>query len=144
MNIISKTHKRFSDRLRNPSFSDRLRNRRVLECPEEFLGENYEAVLNFWSILDELSVEQLKVVDERQWAFYNENFSEWRKATVLVWPTAEKVVAWQYAYDANWAAYNVTNSVAARFATSELIGKHKILENHQQPLTFFQMFLEVL
>ncbi len=135
MNIISKTHKRFSERLNNP---------RVLENPEEFLGPNFEAVLNFWLILDELSEEQIKVVDERQWAFYNENLSEWRKATVLVWEAAEKVVAWKYAYDANWAAYNVTNSDAARWATRELIAMHKILEDYQQPLTFFQMFLEVL
>jgi len=53
---ISKAHKRFSERLENP---------RVLTNPEEFLGPNYKAVLNFWMILDELSEDQWIVIKER-------------------------------------------------------------------------------
>jgi hypothetical protein len=137
MNTISKTHKRFSERLGIP---------RVLENPEEFLGPNFEAVLNFWLFLDELSEEQWRVVNERHWAFYNENYSEWRKAVNLAIDASKKVVDENYAYEAGWAAYVVTsiNANAADLATLELIAMHKILEDHQQPLTFFQMILEVL
>jgi hypothetical protein len=62
MNTISKIHKCFSECLETP---------RVLENPEEFLGPNFEAVLNFWLILDDLSEEQLEVVKKRYRAFSN-------------------------------------------------------------------------
>jgi hypothetical protein len=126
MNHISKIHKLFSERVRSP---------RVLEFPEEFLGENYEAVLNFWLFLDDLSEEQLRVVKERYWAFRNGNYSEWLKATDLAIVASEGVVTWEYAYN---------SGCAARYATRELIAMYKILEDHQQLLTFFPMFLEVL
>ena len=135
MNPISKTHKRFSERLNNP---------RVLENPEEFLGPNFEALLNFWLILDELSEEQLSVVKERYWDFYDEKYSEWRKAINLAWNASKEVVGWEYANEAGWAAYYATNSWASHRATLELIGMHKILEDQQNPLIFFQMFLETL
>jgi hypothetical protein len=133
MTNISKSHKLFSEYLNNP---------RVLTNPEEFLGPNYEEVLNFWLILEELSEEQLRVVNERYWAFFDETRSEWRKATDLVCEASEKVVGWNYAHYASWAALVVTKSSAAYWATRELIGMHLILE--QQPLTFFEMILEVL
>jgi hypothetical protein len=132
MNTISKTHKRFSERVRNT---------RVLENPEEFLGPNFESVLNFWLILDDLSEEQWRVINERYWA---ENCSEWRKATDLALAASIEVVGRGYAYKAGWATYDVTKSEAAEWITRELIAMHKILEDHQQPLTFFDMFLEVL
>jgi hypothetical protein len=135
MNIISKTHKFFSEYLETP---------RVLENPEEFLGENFESVLNFWLILDDLSKEQWRVVEERDEAFFVENHSEWRKAANLAVDTSIEVVGWGYACEAGWAAYYATNSWADYWVTRELIGMHKILEDHQKPLTFFQMFLEVL
>jgi hypothetical protein len=134
MNPISKTHKRFSERLNNP---------RVLENPEEFLGENFEAVLNFWLSLEELSEEQIKVVKERYDAFHNDNYSEWDEARELANDASIEVVAWGYVYYAGCAAYDVTNSEAAGYATRELIAMHLILEQ-KQPLTFFPMFLEVL
>jgi hypothetical protein len=135
MNPISKIHKHFSERLNNP---------RVLTNPEEFLGENFEAVLNFWLILDDLSEEQWRVVRERFLTFRNKNYSEWDKARALAWVASKEVVGDDYAGDAGVAAYDVTKSSADCLATDELIGMHKILEDHQQPLTFFQMFLEVL
>ena len=135
MNHISKIHQRFSERLNNP---------RVLENPEEFLGENYKAVLNFWIILDELSKEQWRVVKERYDAFYWENYSECCKALDLACNASREVVGFNYAYRARWAAYHVTFSEAADWATIELITMHKILEVRQQPLTFIPMFLEVL
>jgi hypothetical protein len=132
---ISKTHKLFSESLNNP---------RVLSNPEEFLGPNYKEVLNFWLILDDLSQEQWRVVKKRSEAFFWENLSEWDKARDLAIESAKEVVGEDYVYHARGAAWIVAKSGAADWATSELIGMHKILENHQQPLTFFQMFLEVL
>jgi hypothetical protein len=134
MNPISKTHKRFSESLNNP---------RVLENPEEFLGPNFEAVLNFWLILDDLSEEQIKVVKERYNAFYVENLSECVKAINLARDASYDVLG-VYSYHAGYAAGYVTKSETALWVTRELIGMYKILENHQQPLTFFQMFLEVV
>jgi hypothetical protein len=95
-------------------------------------------------ILDELSEEQLRVVKERDWVFFYENFSEWNKAIDLAIDASKKVIGEDYADYALWAAWDVTKSEAARWATLELIAMHKILEDHQKPLTFFQMFLEVL
>ena len=133
MNTISKSHKHFSEYLNNP---------RVLTNPEEFLGPNYKEVLNFWMILDDLSEDQLRVVNERHVAFYDESLLEWSKATDLAWEASKKVVGEHYTYYAGWAALDVTNSYAACWATRELIGMHLILE--QQSLTFFEMILEAL
>ncbi len=116
----------------------------VLTNPKEFLGPNFEAVLNFWLILDELSEEQWRAVNKRYRSFYNENYSEWFKAANLAIESAKEVVGWDYADKASSAAYDVTKSNAADWTTIELIGMYKILEDHQKPLTFFQMFLEVL
>lgn len=134
MNTISKTHQNFSERLNNP---------RVLENPEEILGRNYKEVFNFWLILDDLSEEELKAVEERQCAFYYENRSEWDKAEYLAYEASKKVVGMNYAINAGNAVYTVTNSYAALWATTELIGMHLILEQNK-PLTFFEMILEVL
>jgi hypothetical protein len=135
MNPISNSHKHFSESLNNP---------RVLENPEEFLGPNFESVLNFWLILDDLSQEQWRVVKERYDAFHNDNYSEWSRASKLAVDTSIEVVGWKCADNLGWAAYLVTKSNAAHWATHELIAMHKILEDQQNPLTLFQMFLEVL
>jgi hypothetical protein len=135
MNHISKTHKHFSELLKNP---------RVLTNPEEFLGPNYKEVLNFWLILDDLSEKQWRVVKKRYHTFWDENYSEWNRAANLAIAASDGVVGGEYADNAAWAAWDVINSSAAEWATRELIGMHKILEDHQKPLTFFPMFLEVL
>ena len=113
MNPISKTHKSFSKRLNNP---------RVLTNPEEFLGPNYKDVLKFWMILDELSEEQLRVIEDRYDAFINENHSKWSKATDLACEASWEVVGEDYTYYAGYAAYVVTKSRAAYWATREIIG----------------------
>jgi hypothetical protein len=135
MNHISKSHK---------LFSERLRNTRVLTNPEEFLGPNYEEVLNFWLILDELSEEQWRVVKKRYRAFHIENTSEWSRTVNLAWNASYEVVGKYYAHNSGRSVYGVTNSAAAYWATLELIAMHKILEDHQKPLTFFEMIIEVL
>ena len=135
MNHISKIHQEFSRRLNNP---------RVLTNPEEFLGENFEEVLNFWLILDDLSEKQWRDFNKRNWAFRNENRSEWLKTTDLSFHASYEVVSEDYADEAAEATYDVTESYVAVRVLPELIAMHKILEVHQQPLTFLPMFLEVL
>jgi len=49
----SKAHQNFSNHLNKPE---------ALTNPQDFLGPNYETVLNFWKWIDSLSVEQWKVV----------------------------------------------------------------------------------
>jgi hypothetical protein len=133
MNNISKSHKRFSERLNNP---------RVLTNPEEFLGPNFEEVLNFWMILDDLSEEQLSVFNERFEVLYTENLSECRRAINLAYDASKKAVSENYVYRPGWAVYDIINSSAAEWATEELIAMYKIFEA-QQPLTFFPMFLNL-
>lgn len=133
MDIISKTHKLFSELLNNP---------RVLTNPEEFLGPNYREVLNFWLILEELSEDQLRVVNECYLGFKRENFSEWDRSTDLTIEASKEVVGENYDIAVDCATWNITNSGAC-WAARELIGMHLILEQ-QKPLTFFEMFFEAL
>ncbi len=135
MNPISKIHKHFSELLKNP---------RVLTNPEEFLGENFESVLNFWLILDDLSEEQWRVFNKRYWAFYDENYSGWCKARDLAIDTSTEVIGWYYADLAGTSSKTITGSYVFNRVTRELIAMYKILEDHQKSLTFFPMFLEVL
>jgi hypothetical protein len=103
-------------------FSKLLNNPKVLTNPQEFLGLHTPKILEFWLFLDDLSEEQLRAVNERYWAFRNENYSECLKATDFARDTSIEVVGEDYANDAGWAAVDVTNSWAAYWATRELIG----------------------
>ena len=135
MTNISETHQHFSERLENP---------RVLTNPEEFLGPNYETVLNFWLILDELSKDQWKTIDGRYLDFYkNRESEEWRKAVNEANKASEETIGENFAGNAAWAAWQVYGFSGASYATQELIGMHKLFEQNK-PLTFFNMFLEVL
>ena len=141
MNIISKNHQEFSKSLNNP---------RVLSNPEEFLGPNFKAVLNFWNIFEELSEDQWITVERRYWDFQDNQPSEWCKARDEVFKASKETIGWEFAGNAAWAAQDVYNWAAGKFlgwaayyTTRELIGMHKLFEQNK-PLTFFQMFLEVL
>ena len=94
----------------------------VLTNPEKYLGPRYIEVLDFWLKIENLTQEQLRVIKERDEAFYNENYAEWYKARALVIAASRKVVGWKYADYAGCAAWNVANSGAADKATLELIG----------------------
>ena len=128
---ISKIHKRYSERLKNSE---------VLTNPEEFLGPNFEAVLNFWLILDGLSEDQWETIEGRYWDFYNNQCSDWDKARDEAIEASDETIGDKFAYHAAWASWYVW---AARWATRELIGMHKFFEQ-EKPLTFLPMFLEVL
>jgi hypothetical protein len=102
-------------------FSSILENPEVLNKPEDFLGPNTEKLLEFWLKIDELSEEQLRVVKERDNAFFDKNSSEWSKAVDLAVDTAKEIIG-DYAYYAGCAVYVVTNSYSVSWATRELIG----------------------
>ena len=114
----SKTHQRFSNRLIKPE---------ALTNPQDFLGPNYETVLNFWKWIDSLSVEQWNVVADR---YRNLDHAAWDAA----WYAA-RITAGYAARDAAWDAAGY----AAGSATYELIGMHKLLEEGKK-LIFVPMF----
>ena len=127
---ISKTHQRFANRL-----NVQRPIQRVLQNPEEFLGHNWKEVLNFWLYLDTLSDEQLNMAHKRYRA--------------LGWVNLDN--AEELAYDAALAtlsmdmSYYVARSSpcdASGYASRELIGAHKILENGQT-LTNVPIFLNL-
>lgn len=97
-------------------------NPEVLNKPEEFLGPNYKEVLKFWNKIEKMSEEQWRVVKERDDALCNENYLDWLKAVDLACEASWEVVGEHYTYYAGYAAYVVTNSYAAGYATRELIG----------------------
>jgi hypothetical protein len=98
----SKTHQRFSTELQNPE---------ALTSPQDFLGPNYETVLNFWWTIDSLTETQWKEVARRYGALDS--------------------AAWDAAWD---AARN-----AAWSATYELMGMHTLL-NDGKDLLFVPLF----
>ena len=134
MDNISKAHKLFSERLNNP---------RVLSNPEEFLGPNYKTVLNFWLILEGLSYNQLMTIQSRYEDFYFNQHSESYTADIETWKASYETIGYGFANNASYAAWDVYGSNANCYATRELIGMHLLLDQ-QKPLSFFEMFLEVL
>jgi hypothetical protein len=125
---ISKAHR---------NFAKRLNNQGILNYSEQYLGPNWENVINFWLYLDTLSKEQLKVAEKRYLALSND---ERYKACSKSWITSESTT--KYASVATRAPFHTgfyPNYVAA-YATRELIGLDKLLEQGHQPV-FFPMFL---
>ena len=112
----SKAHQKFSNELQNPE---------ALTSPQDFLGPNYETVLNFWWYMDSLTETQWKEVARRYDAL----------------DPAARVAAWDAAWDAAGYAARVAAGVAAwdaamsaawyaaRYATYELMGMHTLLND---------------
>ncbi len=119
----SKTHQRFSERLKNPD---------VLTNPEKYLGLNYQDVLNFWIYLDTLSKQDKEKMNDRyQTLDFNVRNSAWNAARVA----AEKVIGWGFRNAAWCAVWDVTGlRVVFVDATLELIAHHKLLEQNKTPL----------
>ncbi len=122
----SKTHQKFANWLTTP---------RALSNPDEFLGPNWKVVLNFWLYLDTLSDEQLNTAHRRYRA--------------LGWVNLDN--AHDLAYEAALAtlsmgmSYSVARSSpgdASGYASRELIGAHKILEQGQT-LTIVPLFMDL-
>jgi hypothetical protein len=113
---ISKIHQRFSDLLKEP---------RALTNPEDFLGPNWEDVINFWLYVDGLSYAEKQKMGERFWALDGDVITA---ATASAVGAAEEVVD----YGVSGATWDAPGSVFA-YATYELIGYHKIIEQGKSP-----------
>ena len=121
----SKAHVRLAELLQDP---------RVLTNPEEFLGPNYKAVLDFWLSIDKLTEEQWETIDSRDLEFYRNQRSEYCKAEKEAYKASIKTIGKKFTYNASRAAYNDYGSVSSACdATKELIG------NVENPV-FLKMF----
>ena len=121
----STTHKNFSTELQNPE---------ALTNPQDFLGPNYETVLNFWWTMDSLTETQWNEVARRYRAL---NQAAWYAAESAAWYAAWYAASYAAVY-ADWSAAWSAGS-AAGDATYELIGMHKLFEQGKS-LTFVPMF----
>jgi hypothetical protein len=138
----SKAHKNFSNRLQNPE---------ALTNPQNFLGPNYETVINFWWVIDGLTENQWNEVARR----YDALDAAARDAAWAAAGYAARDAAWAAARDAAmsaaWsaagnAARDAAGSAAryaawdaARSATYELMGMHTLL-NDGKDLLFVPLF----
>ena len=120
---ISKIHQRFSDRLKEP---------RALTNPEDFLGPNWEDVINFWFYVDTLNQGEIIKTNGRYWAL---NVVMRESAVRAARDSAEEVVGWKVRSAAWFAAWGVFG-----YVTYELIASHKLLEQGKSP-TFLPLCL---
>ena len=101
----SKAHQNFSNRLQKPE---------ALTSPQDFLGPNYETVLNFWWFMDGLTEDQWEEVARRYNAI---DYAAWNAACDAAWAaawaaasdaarTAARPAAWDAARAAAWDAQN--------------------------------------
>jgi hypothetical protein len=119
----SKTHKAFSERLKNPD---------VLTNTEKYLGPNYKDVLNFWIYVDGLSNLEKKEIVER---YYSLDYNARYCAIDAARNAATEVVGVGFSDAACLAAYDVTGcGLVFAYATLELIAHHKLLEQNKTPL----------
>jgi hypothetical protein len=118
----SKTHKKFSKILKNPA---------ALTNPAKYLGPNWEDVLNFWFYLDTLSAEEKEAISDH---YYTLDDYVRNSAIDAARVAAEEVVGKDFRYAACLAAHDVTRVIVFGYATYELIGHHKLLEQGKTPL----------
>jgi hypothetical protein len=138
----SKAHQKFSNELQNPE---------ALTSPQDFLGPNYETVLNFWWFMDGLTADQWKEVARRYRALDYAAGSAAGYAARDAAGSAAGYAARNAAWDAAWyAARDAARNAAwyaawyaardaARNATYELIGMHTLL-NAGKTLLFVPLF----
>ena len=121
----SKFHKKFSTELQNPE---------ALTNPQDFLGPNYETVLNFWWTIDSLTETQWNEVARRYSALDPAARDTARDAAGSAARSSAGYAAWYAAWDAAWSAGSAAGS-----ATYELIGMHTLL-NDGKTLLFVPLF----
>ena len=133
----SKAHQKFSTKLQNPE---------ALTNPQDFLGPNYETVLNFWWTMDSLTETQWNEVARRYRALDSaagdaassaSRAASRAAAGYAAWYAGD--AAWSAAYDAAWSAAWAAAWYAAGDATYELIGMHTLL-NDGENLLFVPIF----
>ena len=122
----SKAHQRFSTELQNPE---------ALTNPQDFLGPNYETVLNFWWTVDSLTETQWNEVARRYDAL---DPAAWDAAYYAA-RNAASYAAYDAAWFAAWDAARYAAWYAAGYATLELMGMHTLL-NDGKTLLFVPLF----
>jgi hypothetical protein len=120
----SKAHQNFSIRLQKPE---------ALTTPEDFLGPNYETVLNFWTFMESLTKANWEKFTRRYTAI---DFAI-RDAAAMA-SIAAAVEATNAARAASRAAWDAAEW-GAGFATYELIGMHTLLDAGKD-LLFIPLF----
>jgi uncharacterized iron-regulated protein len=131
----SNSHRTFAWLLQEDHNNKLLRD--VLNHPEKYLGPNWDEVINFWLYLDTLTEDQLRVIRKRHGSLsYEELDVDKNKVSIVAGSTTK------YADSASSAAYNSVSYAnnTAFWATYELIGVQKLLEQGYKPV-FFPMFL---
>jgi hypothetical protein len=122
---ISKAHLGFSYHLDDP---------KALTNPEDFLGPNWQDVINFWLYVDGLSEDEKYKMDKCHWA----SDVDVRRSALRDACSASEEVVGQY------VTYPVLNSwdvhVALAYATLELLAHHKLLEQ-DKTLVFLPLCL---
>jgi saccharopine dehydrogenase-like NADP-dependent oxidoreductase len=118
----SKTHQNFANRLNKPE---------ALTEPQNFLGPNYETVLNFWKWIDSLKQDQWQTVTDR---YHNLDPAARNAARDAAWNAAGNA-AGAAAGEAAWFAARGT----AGIATWELMGMHILLDQGKK-LVFVPLF----
>jgi hypothetical protein len=126
----SKAHQNFSNGLQNPE---------ALTNPQNFLGPNYETVINFWWFIDGLTENQWNEVARR----YHALDDAARSAAGSAAGAAAMSAAMSAAGYAAWnAARNAARNAAwnaAGYATYELMGMHTLLDDGKD-LLFVPLF----
>jgi hypothetical protein len=118
----SKTHQAFSNYLKQPD---------VFTNPAKYLGPNWEDVLNFWIYVETLSYED----KEKMWQRYRAlDFKVRESARDAARDAAREVVGEKFRNAAWDAADVVTGRRVFGYATWELIGHHKLIEQYKTPL----------
>jgi len=120
----SKAHLHFANSLLEERHND------ALFFPEQFLGPNYETVLNYWKWIDKFSSEDFRKRCPRYVSF---NISLRELARSI---TSYQAEAWASTCDAHDISYNYG------WVTVELIAMHKILEEGKSLVFVPQLFNE--
>jgi hypothetical protein len=124
-------------------YAEIMGNENILTQPEDFLGPNYQTVLNFWTFLDSLSEEQWKEVEKRDGdmeVHIVENASEDAAESVR-----KMLLDFFTGNNSRFDLFYVSNigaSDTAWDATCELIGMNTLLDEGKS-LTFVPLFSEL-
>jgi hypothetical protein len=125
---ISNTHQNFANR------QDFGYQQRALSHPDEFLGPNWKEVINFWLYLDNLSDEQFNLV-ERPYLNLDTAVRQ------IIRERARCAARYVISESISYHVYMSAPTCASGFASRELIGAHKLLEQGF-PLICTTLFLD--
>ena len=107
----------------------------VLTDPQDFLGPNYETVINFWWTMDSFTKDQWNEVNNRYRVI---DFNTWHLAARLASSAAKSAVKDLIRISIGDVVMRV-GGYAASYATYELFGMHKLFEQGDS-LTFVPLF----